>query len=212
MRGVLLFVGVPSQSRLAPCQRLGCRLGRPLGNVPPGRSGPRRGSQVGAPPKACAKPSLASPFGGRWCPVGTVQRLVSAAASVGDGRSPLGCITRAGRRECPPRKGGEGKPLARSPASGTPPSRCAAVREKRFAVSLAFSHALRAYKGKAVGLWSHLPVRSAQGVCHRQTAPYNPQLLKKLAKLLRSLRSASCAHVRYPLDEHERQRAAKGAN
>ena len=78
----------------------GCRLGRPLGNVPPGRSGPRRGSQVGAPPKACAKPSLASPFGGRWCPVGTVQRLVSAAASVGDGRSPLGCITRAGRREC----------------------------------------------------------------------------------------------------------------
>ena len=49
------------------------------------------------------EPSLASPFGGRWCPVGTVQRLVSAAASVGDGRSPLGCITRAGRRECPRR-------------------------------------------------------------------------------------------------------------
>ena len=160
------------------------------------------------------EPSLASPFGGRWCPVGTVQRLVSAAASVGDGRSPLGCITRAGRRECPPREGGEGKPLARSPASGKPPSWCATVRERRgeAPVSLAFSHALRAYKGKAVGLWSHLPVRSAQGVCHRQTAPYNPQLLKKLAKLLRSLRSASCAHVRYPLDEHERQRAAKGAN
>ena len=74
--------GVPSQSRLPPCQL------------------PQRGSQVCAPPKACAKPSLASPFGGRWCPVGTVQRLVSAAASVGDGRSPLGCITRAGRREC----------------------------------------------------------------------------------------------------------------
>ena len=49
------------------------------------------------------EPSLASPLGGRWCPVGTVQRLVSAAASVGDGRSPLGCITRAGRRECPRR-------------------------------------------------------------------------------------------------------------
>ena len=80
--------------------------------------------------------------------MGTVQRLVSAAASVGDGRSPLGCITRAGRRECPPREGGEGKPLARSPASGKLPSRCAAVREKRFAVSLAFSHALRAYKVK----------------------------------------------------------------
>ena len=63
---------------------------------------------VPAPPKG--EPSLASPFGGRWCPVGTVQRLVSAAASVGDGRSPLGCITRAGRRECPPREGGEGTP------------------------------------------------------------------------------------------------------
>ena len=56
---------------------------------------------VPAPPRG--EPSLASPCGGRWCPVGTVQRLVSAAASVGDGRSPLGCITRAGRRECPRR-------------------------------------------------------------------------------------------------------------
>ena len=123
------------------------------------------------------EPSLASPFGGRWCPVGTVQRSVSAAASVGAGRLPLADSTRGGRRECPPREGGEGKPLARSPASGKPPSRCAAVRERRgeAPVSLAFSHALRAYKGKAVGLWSHLPVRSAQGVCHRQTAPYNPQ-------------------------------------
>ena len=121
------------------------------------------------------EPSLASPFGGRWCPVGTVQRSVSAAASVGAGRLPLADSTRGGRRECPPREGGEGTPLARRPAFGKPPSRCATVREKRFAVSLAFSHALRAYKGKAVGLWSHLPVRSAQGVCHRQTAPYNPQ-------------------------------------
>ena len=36
---------LPSQSRLSPCQRLGCRLGRPLGNVPPGRSGPRGGAK-----------------------------------------------------------------------------------------------------------------------------------------------------------------------
>ena len=100
----------------APCQRLGCRLGRPLGNVPPGRSGPQRESQVGALPKVCRKPSLASPFGGRWCPVGTVQRLVSAAASVGDGRSPLGCITRAGRRECP-RRG------RRGPTKSCPPAK-----------------------------------------------------------------------------------------
>ena len=36
---------LPSQSRLPPCQRLGCRLGRPLGNVPPGRSGPKGGAE-----------------------------------------------------------------------------------------------------------------------------------------------------------------------
>ena len=76
---------------------------------------PQRGSQVGSSPEACRKPSLASPFGGRWCPVGTVQRLVSAAASVGDGRSPLGCITRAGRRECP-RRG------RRGPTKSCPPA------------------------------------------------------------------------------------------
>ena len=125
------------------------------------------------PPKGEAR--LGSPFGAATSRWDVAQRPVSAAASVGAGRLPLADSTRAGRRECPPREGGEGKPLARSPASGKPPSRCAAVREKRFAVSLAFSHALRAYKGKAVGLWSHLPVRSAQGVCHRQTAPHTPQ-------------------------------------
>ena len=75
------------------------------------------------------EPSLASPFGGRWCPVGTVQRLVSAAASVGDGRSPLGCITRVGRRE----GGGAPKVLKQSAAlhqrkAGFPPARRAADR------------------------------------------------------------------------------------
>ena len=114
MLGVFLFVGVPSQSRLAPCQRLGCPFGggglalarterascqRPprMGCVEALAGCPLSRLTATAPPKG--EPSLASPFGGRWCPVGTVQRLVSAAASVGDGRSPLGCITRAGRRE-----------------------------------------------------------------------------------------------------------------
>ena len=64
---------LPSQSRLPPCQL------------------PQRGSQVCAPPKACAKPSLASPFGGgaQWAPFSA---------------------DRAGRRECPPKEGGEGQP------------------------------------------------------------------------------------------------------
>ena len=46
----------------------------------------------------------------------------------------------AGRWRVAPVGGGEG--------SGKPPSWCVTVREKRFAVSLAFFCALRAYKGK----------------------------------------------------------------
>ena len=55
---------------------------------------------------------------------------------------------------CPPKEGGEGTPLARGPAFGKPPSWHSAVRERRgkAPVSLAFFPALRAYKGKAVGL------------------------------------------------------------
>ena len=47
---------------------------------------------------------------------------------------------------------GGGAPVGGGEGSGKPPSWCVTVREKRFAVSLAFSHALRAYKGKVVGL------------------------------------------------------------
>ena len=62
----------------------GCPL-RPLrGHLP------QRGRRDLAPPSGAAT--------SRW---DVAQRPVSAAASVGDGRSPLGCITRAGRRECP---------------------------------------------------------------------------------------------------------------
>ena len=43
-------MGLALSVTAAPCQRLGCRLGRPLGNVPPGRSGPKGGSQVSPPP------------------------------------------------------------------------------------------------------------------------------------------------------------------
>ena len=48
--------GLPSQSRLPPQSAAGQR--------PTGVSRPRRGSQVGAQPEICRKPSLASPFGG----------------------------------------------------------------------------------------------------------------------------------------------------
>ena len=55
---------LPSQSRLPPCQL------------------PQRGSQVCAPPKACAKLSLASPFGG-GAPAGGGEGEVPAAPSHG---------------------------------------------------------------------------------------------------------------------------------
>ena len=56
MLGVFLFVGVPSQSRLAPCQL------------------PRRGSRVSSPPEACRRPSLASPFGGGGLALARTER------------------------------------------------------------------------------------------------------------------------------------------
>ena len=42
---------------------------------------------------------LSSPFGAATSRWDVAQRPVSAAASVGDGRSPLGCITRGGSRD-----------------------------------------------------------------------------------------------------------------
>ena len=78
---------------------------RPLGNVPPGRSGPQRGSQVSPPPLgevACQRHdgegNLPTP---RTCVSGShrrgVQPPVSPAGSVSPERSPLG--TRTPRRE-----------------------------------------------------------------------------------------------------------------
>ena len=48
--------------------------------------------------KACAKLSLASPLGGRWCPVGTVQRLTEPA-----GESGL-ALARTERASCQPHR------------------------------------------------------------------------------------------------------------
>ena len=78
---------------------------RPLGNVPPGRSGPQGGSQVSPPPLgevSClwhdGEGNLPTPC---TCVSGShrrgVQPPVSPAGSVGSGRSPLG--SRTPRRE-----------------------------------------------------------------------------------------------------------------
>ena len=102
---------------LARTERARCQRPPRMGCVEALAGGPLSRLAATALPKG--EPSLASPFGGRWCPVGTVQRLVSAAASVGDGRSPLGCITRAGRRECP-RRGRRGQPASAPHTSVSP--------------------------------------------------------------------------------------------
>ena len=88
--------------------------------------------------KLLAAHILGSPFGAATSRWDVAQRPVSAAASVGAGRLPLADSTRGGSRDA-----GAVRRLR---------GRGAAVREKRFAVSLAFSHALRAYKGKVVRL------------------------------------------------------------
>ena len=85
----------------APCQRLGCRLGRPLGNVPPGRSGPQGGSQVSPPPLGEVSCLWHDGEGNlptaRTCVSGShrrgVQPPVSPAGSVSPERSPLGTRT-----------------------------------------------------------------------------------------------------------------------
>ena len=100
--------------------------------------------------KLLAAHILGSPFGAATSRWDVAQRPVSAAASVGAGRLPLADSTRGGSRDA-------GTALAvterascwpHRPALGKPLSRCATVREKRCAVSLAFSYALRAYKVK----------------------------------------------------------------
>ena len=106
-----------------------------------------------APPKG--EPSLASPLGGRWCPVGTVQRLTEPA-----GESGL-ALARTERASCqrPPRMGCV-EALARvsclwhdGEGSVKPSSRCPTGRERRFAVSLAsFQADAHKVKGKVVGL------------------------------------------------------------
>ena len=115
----------------------------------------RRESQVGSPPEACRKPGLASPSGGGGL-----------------------ALARTERARPPPRtraNGSHRRERSSPPRGANCQRRHSAVRERRFAVSLAFFPALRAHKGKTVGRWSHLPVRSAQGVCHRQTAPHTLQ-------------------------------------
>ena len=83
-------------------------------------------SRLTAPAPPRGEPSLASPFGGRWCPVGTVQRLTepageSAPAGGGEGNPP------------PPRTcailsmstSGSSLPKARIETPGTGPRTCA---------------------------------------------------------------------------------------
>ena len=102
-----------------------------------------------AAPKGGAKSRL--PLWGRWTrvsedgegklPAAPSHGLCGSAGEL-PSQSPSGDSSPEGRAKsrlplwgrCPPKEGGEGN--------------CPTVREKRFAVSLAFSHALRAYKGK----------------------------------------------------------------
>ena len=95
-------------------ERLACRLGRPLGQVP------------AAPSHGLCRSAGKLP---------SQSRLRRASSPEGRAKSRLPLWGR-----CPPREGGEGTPLARGPAFGKPPSWHSTVRERRgkAPVSLAF--------------------------------------------------------------------------
>ena len=63
-------LGLALSVTAAPCQRLGCRLGRPLGNVPPGRSGPEGRAKSRLPPWGALVPSGHRSALGLRCRVG----------------------------------------------------------------------------------------------------------------------------------------------
>ena len=81
---------------------------------------------------------------GQKCPVGA-KFPPFGGASIASGYTAL---VASGDRLALTEPAGESAPAGGGEGSGKPPSWCAAVREKRFAVSLAFFYALRAYKVK----------------------------------------------------------------
>ena len=170
--------------RLLPSGSLKSALRGPHGGAGPLRClaapASRLPPRVMQPSGLRPSPTDAAAETGRWA---TSHRDVAAPKGEPSLASPLG-------GGAPPVGGGEGTPLARGPAFGEPPSWHSAVRERRgkAPVSLAFFPALRAYKVKG------------------KVAPFLKKRRPK--KLLRSLRSASCAHVRFSLAQARRSAAA----
>ena len=166
------------------------------------------------------------------------------------GRWPHGALSALLWRAPPPK--GEarlGSPFGRAGAVRRLRGRGATVREKRFAVSLVFSHALRAYKVK--GKVAPFLKKKASTSCGRTTKNFtlatarppprtcaillmstsgselplarieSPGTGPRTCAILsmstsgselpkaRIARGATPAHVRYPLAEHERQRASR---
>ena len=115
-------------------------------------------------------PALGQLRASRW----PLALSVTAAASVGDGRSPLGCITRAGRREC------HAKGMTER-----------ATRPRR-------ARALVARTGAAFSRQSRLPARSVLNGPHWGPGPPRRELtaeaLRRSGKALRCFPSFfSCA-------------------
>ena len=117
------------------------------------------------------------------CPLshGCRRASVSAAASVGDGRSPLGCITRAGRREC------HAKGMTER-----------ATRPRR-------ARALVARTGAAFSRQSRLPARSVLNGPHWGPGPPRRELTAEA--LRRSGKALRCFPSFFLADAHLRSRA-----
>ena len=119
--------GAVCQWQTSSTDRRGSR-DRPLGNVPPGRSAPQGGSQVCALPKACAKPSLASPLGGGETRVSEDGGgKVPAAPSHGLCGSAGGLPSQSPNGDSLPRRGSQVSP----PPLGAAKKFCPAPRRKK---------------------------------------------------------------------------------
>ena len=142
---------------------------RPLGNVPPGRSGPKGG----------AKSRL--PLWGRCHAFGMTERATcprrARALAVRTGAAFSRQSRLPARSVLNGPHWGPGPLGAKCPGCNPRELRAQALGRsgKTLRCFPSFLSCAARHKGKTVGRWSHLPVRSAQGVCHRQTAPHTLQ-------------------------------------